>query len=109
MDQQSGGVTLVHVRAGRLPFAPMCVRLVGRAVSRRVTAFVPVGVLGEGVRSGRVVWPEATRAIFSKLRPPECLVVTPLHTGVFQPRLVGRCGTAVLFLFLNTQVPRLRL
>ena len=29
--------------------------------------------------------------------------------GVSQPPYVGRCGTAVLFLFLNTQVPRLRL
>ena len=31
-------------------------------------------VLGEVVRSGRVVWPEAARAIFAKLRPPGCLV-----------------------------------
>ena len=40
---------------------------VGRAVSRRVMAFVPVGVPGEGIRSGRVIWPEGARVRFSKL------------------------------------------
>ena len=55
VDKRDGGVTLVHVRAARLPFAPMCVRLVGRAVRGR-----PFG-------SGRVVWPEGARVKFAKL------------------------------------------
>ena len=139
---------LVHVRAGRLPFAPMCVRSggravscrvrasvrvgsfgprapvsdllscdrpgalctsgravcrllpcasvrVGRAVSRRVMAFVPVGVLGEGVRSGRVVWPDGARVRFAKLRPPGCLVHVRAARLPFAPMCVRLVGRAV--------------
>ena len=59
--------------------------------------------------NGRALPNDGTREQTAKGPPERAQVSRPYTVGVSQPLYVGRCGTAVLFLFLNTQVPRLRL